>query len=169
MSTTAKGRGLASIVNQFHRPATSILTVYMEGETPVQLVGRLKSALSVLPFRTSFSYIIFDHVEADTGLMQDLRISVISDHPGAKEVTLSIETVIGSDFFLPRDLETGEFANIEDQIQCLAVLRFDRAEEREQTDLWFEETRKRLRLPVDWQIKRTRRQPSPWGKVAPYE
>ena len=154
MNAVGRGAGIASIVNQYQDPVASILTVYMDGEKPAQLVERLKAALEAIPFRTLFSYVMYDHMDSAHELLRHATVDDVEDYPGAKKVALRITLSVQSDLYLPRDLRTGEFVSIGDQIQCIAALALPLPGEREEADTWFEETRQRLGLSSDWRIVR---------------
>jgi hypothetical protein len=93
------------------------------GETEEVVKGHLDEALGTLPFRTLYSYVIFDDPEAGRDLLKSARVENVVDAPGAPQVFLTLSVELNRQFYLPRDPATGQFVDIEKQTQCLSALR----------------------------------------------
>ena len=110
------------IVNQHIHPPESITTVIFPGETESDVKKQLDRALSTLPFRTLYSYVIKDSSDGVEDLFKSVEISSIDDFPGAEVVNCKITGTWKVKFFLPRDPITKAFVDIEKQVKCLEML-----------------------------------------------
>lgn len=123
-------------------PGCKILTVRLDEETVEDVRRYLTDALATLPFRTMKPFISFSPHDESLALLQHMEVNDVSDFPGAPQVTLSLSITIERQFFLPRNLMTGEFINIEDQVRCLSVMTPFHI--RKEWATWFEGQKKRL-------------------------
>ncbi len=99
-----------------------IFTTKLPGEMKKDVKAKLDEALLKLPFETVYQEISFHDVPEIFELMDQFSVVSVHDFPGAKIVKFEIHLVCEREFFLPRDQETGEFINIDKQVQCLGVL-----------------------------------------------
>lgn len=102
--------------------AVVVLTLRFAGEDPKDIQDRLDAAFKKLTFEPYYAYVSFNVTDQRFEIFDTLEIDQVEDSPGAKEVTFHLSATCKRDFYLPRDLETGEFIDFENQVQCLSVL-----------------------------------------------
>ena len=107
-------------MNQFREPVVVIYTPRLPEETEKEIKEKLDRALETLPFWTIYSYVTF-YLENE--LLSNACVTNILDFPGAETVKTVIQIDLEVPYFLPRNLQTGEFVDIEKQVQCLSVLK----------------------------------------------
>ena len=111
---------LCSIVNQYHHPTVVIYTLRFEGETEHSVKVKLDEALATIPFFTLYSYLTF---YINSNIMEEAVVTDVIDFPGTETIHLAISINHEDKYFLPRDLKTGKFKDIEKQVKCLEALR----------------------------------------------
>lgn len=116
------------IVDQFHHPAEIILTLRRKDETAKDVKKFLDKALETLPFRTLYSCVFEFNPDSAEDIFEKSVIKSLIDFPGAEIVKIFLEVDWPVKYFLPRDLTTGEFIDIEKQVKCLEILRCPKPE-----------------------------------------
>lgn len=123
MSDIPQNVRICFVVNQFREPVTVIATLIFEGETEKDVQRKLEKTLEKLPFRTLFSYVTSNSVTTFHEIFKDISITEIIDSPGLETVRISLNVECETKYFLPRNLQNGEFVDIEKQVKCLEALK----------------------------------------------
>ena len=119
--------GICFIAPQYGYDKEAIATLCLPGETLHDIGLKLDAALrnAKLPFETYHEPMVdfaTDSPVFGEVMMDALAVEAVKDYPGAPEVKFQITAKFDLEYFLPRDLKTGEFIAIEDQVNCLEQL-----------------------------------------------